>query len=225
MSPVDPPAEKVAGAPAAHAATDETNAAIDNEHNMTVRQSLRFWWKAIVFSFIISLCVIMEGYDTSLMNNFFPFPAFKNRFGDEIDPDGGRVVSSRWQTIILNGTQVSRAPGPADSPAPFRLTGASRCPGRLHRRPRHQRLHLRVAGIQEDHGRQHGLHDGRHLYPLLLHRSAHVSGRWSGSGAPLGRLPDARHLLCRRSLPNPPARCVASLAFPPLIWSRPSSGC
>lgn len=109
MSPIDPPAEKAAGAPAAHTATDETNAAIDNEHNMTVRQSLRFWWKAVLFSFIISLCVIMEGYDTSLMNNFFPFPAFKNRFGDEDDPEGGRLVSSRWQTIILNGTQVSWA--------------------------------------------------------------------------------------------------------------------
>ena len=93
--------------PVAHTAADETNAAIDNEHNITVRQSLRFWWKANVFSFVISLCVIMEGYDTSLMNNFFPFPAFKNKFGDEDDPNGGRLVSSQWQTIILNGTQVS----------------------------------------------------------------------------------------------------------------------
>jgi SP family general alpha glucoside:H+ symporter-like MFS transporter len=86
--------------------SDETNAAINNEHNMSVRQSLRFWWKAIVFSFVISLCVVMEGYDTSLMNKFFAFQPFRNRFGDEIDADGNRLVSSRWQTIILNGTQV-----------------------------------------------------------------------------------------------------------------------
>ena len=128
MSPVDLPDEKVAGAPAAHSAADETNAAIDNEHNMTVRQSLRFWWKAIVFSFVISLCVIMEGYDTSLMNNFFPFPAFKNHFGDEDDPEGGRLVSSRWQTIILNGTQVSRGPRPGRQPGPLRLTRAPALP-------------------------------------------------------------------------------------------------
>lgn len=86
--------------------TDDTNAAINNEHQMSVRQSIRFWWKAIVFSFVISLCVVMEGYDTSLMNKFFAFTPFKNRFGDGIDADGNKLVSSRWQTIILNGTQV-----------------------------------------------------------------------------------------------------------------------
>lgn len=85
---------------------DDTNAAINNELNMSVRQSLRFWSRAIVFSFVISLCVVMEGYDTSLMNKFFAFSPFQNRFGDEVDADGNKLVSARWQTIILNGTQV-----------------------------------------------------------------------------------------------------------------------
>ncbi|CAN9104398.1 unnamed protein product [Alternaria alternata] len=98
--------EKVASTQGQHNAVDETSAAINNEHNMSVRQSLRFWWKAIVFSFVISLCVVMEGYDTSLMNKFFAFQPFRNKFGDEIDADGNKLVSSRWQTIILNGTQV-----------------------------------------------------------------------------------------------------------------------
>ncbi|KAH9866272.1 hypothetical protein J1614_008838 [Plenodomus biglobosus] len=98
-------AESVTSAPVHHV-VDDTNTAIDNEHNMTVRQSLRFWWKAIVFSFVISLCVVMEGYDTSLMNKFFAFTPFKNRFGDQVDADGNPLVSARWQTIILNGTQV-----------------------------------------------------------------------------------------------------------------------
>ncbi|KAH8193870.1 hypothetical protein TruAng_011968 [Truncatella angustata] len=87
-------------------AVEETNTALNNERKMGVIQSLLFWRKAVAFSFFISLAVIMEGYDTSLMNNFFPFPAFKNKFGDEIDPDGGMLVSSKWQTIILNGTQI-----------------------------------------------------------------------------------------------------------------------
>lgn len=98
-------AERTASAPG-HNVADDTNAAIDNEHNMSVRQSLRFWWKAIVFSFVISLCVVMEGYDTSLMNKFFAFQPFRNRFGDQVDAAGDKIVSSRWQTIILNGTQV-----------------------------------------------------------------------------------------------------------------------
>jgi SP family general alpha glucoside:H+ symporter-like MFS transporter len=89
---------------------EDTTAAINNEHNMSVRQSLRFWWKAIVFSFVISLCVVMEGYDTSLMNKFFAFQPFRNKFGDQVDADGVKIVSSRWQTIILNGTQVRMSP-------------------------------------------------------------------------------------------------------------------
>jgi SP family general alpha glucoside:H+ symporter-like MFS transporter len=89
-----------------------TNNAINNEQKMSVRQSLRFWWKAVVFSFVISLAVVMEGYDTSLMNKFFAFEPFRNRFGDQVNPDGGMLVSARWQTIILNGTQASKDASP-----------------------------------------------------------------------------------------------------------------
>lgn len=99
-------AEKVEPMGSHHNVADDTNAAIHNEHKMSVRQSLRFWWKAIAFSFVISLAVVMEGYDTSLMNKFFAFQPFRNRFGDQVDADGTPIVSSRWQTIILNGTQV-----------------------------------------------------------------------------------------------------------------------
>lgn len=99
-------AERAESTTKGHGAADGTNAAIHNEHNMTVRQSLQFWWKAIMFSFVISLAVVMEGYDTSLMNKFFAFEPFRNRFGDQTNPEGGKLVSSQWQTIILNGTQV-----------------------------------------------------------------------------------------------------------------------
>lgn len=101
-------AEKGVLAPPAdeHDALRATNKALKHERQMRVVKGLLFWRKAIVFSFFISLAVIMEGYDTSLMNNFLPFPAFKNKFGDQVDPDGGRLVSARWQTIILNSTQV-----------------------------------------------------------------------------------------------------------------------
>lgn len=63
-----------------------------------------------MFSFIISLAVIMEGYDTNLMGNFYPYPSFKNRFGDQVDPEGGMLVSAKWQTIIGNSTQVPIPP-------------------------------------------------------------------------------------------------------------------
>lgn len=40
------------------------------------------------------------------MSNFYVFPAFSNRYGDEINSEGEMIVSSRWQTIINNGVQV-----------------------------------------------------------------------------------------------------------------------
>ena len=46
------------------------------------------------------------------MSNFYPFPAFKNRFGDQPDPeDGGMLVSSHWQTIINYGVQAGSIVG------------------------------------------------------------------------------------------------------------------
>lgn len=129
--------EKVTSTQGQHNAVDETSAAINNEHNMSVRQSLRFWWKAIIFSFVISLCVVMEGYDTSLMNKFFAFQPFRNKFGDEIDADGNKLVSSRWQTIILNGTQVHIYTSESISLTDF----TNKHIGRMHSRSHRQRLY------------------------------------------------------------------------------------
>lgn len=104
--------EKVAGAGAVPAVShndhDQGDAitAMQIERGMSVRDSLRFWPKAIIFSFIISLAIIMEGYDTNLMSNFYVFPAFQQRYGDQINNKGEPIVSSRWQTIINNGVQV-----------------------------------------------------------------------------------------------------------------------
>ncbi|EXF80193.1 sugar porter family MFS transporter [Colletotrichum fioriniae PJ7] len=84
----------------------EAITAMQNERQMSVRDSFRFWPKAILFSFIISLAIIMEGYDTNLMSNFYAFPAFMKRYGDQVDANGDPLVSARWQTIINNGTQA-----------------------------------------------------------------------------------------------------------------------
>ncbi|KAH6844795.1 hypothetical protein B0I37DRAFT_378296 [Chaetomium sp. MPI-CAGE-AT-0009] len=86
--------------------TSEALNAIKAETQMTLRDTFRLWTKAILFSFVLSLAVIMEGYGTNLMSNFYPSPASKNHYGDQVDPDGGRLISARWQTSISNATQV-----------------------------------------------------------------------------------------------------------------------
>lgn len=39
---------------------DDANIAVGTERGMTVRDSLRLWPKAVIFSFFISLAIIME---------------------------------------------------------------------------------------------------------------------------------------------------------------------
>lgn len=85
----------------------EAKNATSNELNMTVREALRLYPKAVLFSVIFSTAVVMEGYDLSLMGSFYAFTPFKNFFGDQPDPEeGGRLVSAQWQTGVSNGVQA-----------------------------------------------------------------------------------------------------------------------
>jgi SP family general alpha glucoside:H+ symporter-like MFS transporter len=43
------------------------------EKTMLVMQAIRYYKKAIFWSLIISMCVIMEGFDTNLLGNFYPY--------------------------------------------------------------------------------------------------------------------------------------------------------
>lgn len=45
-------------------------AAASKEKQMTLLQGIKLYPKAIFFSVIISTCIVMEGYDVSLINNF-----------------------------------------------------------------------------------------------------------------------------------------------------------
>lgn len=85
---------------------EEAKAATAGEHELTIRDAIKLYPKAIAFSIIFSTAVIMEGYDLSLMGSFFGLPPFRNFYGTEDNPDGGRQISAPWQSGILNGTQV-----------------------------------------------------------------------------------------------------------------------
>lgn len=85
---------------------EEAKAATAGEHELTIRDTLRLYPKAIAFCVIFSTPVVIEGYDLSLMGSFFGLPPFRNFYGTENNPEGGRQISAAWQSGILNGTQV-----------------------------------------------------------------------------------------------------------------------
>lgn len=75
-----PPSDATADAPAGADIQDPSKTHINiveharsaahKERNMTIRQGIKLYPKAIFWSVLISTCIVMEGYDISLVNNF-----------------------------------------------------------------------------------------------------------------------------------------------------------
>ncbi|KAJ2965887.1 hypothetical protein NQ176_g10404 [Zarea fungicola] len=69
--------------------TVEAQVATADEHSLTVREAFRRYPKAVLWSAVMSLTIVMEGYDLSLM--------FK---------DHGYLISTPWQTSLGLGATV-----------------------------------------------------------------------------------------------------------------------
>ncbi|KAF7561553.1 hypothetical protein G7046_g2586 [Stylonectria norvegica] len=82
----------------------EARAANINEHNSTVRQSLKEHRWAVMWSILVSTSVIMEGYDTTLLSSFLGYPAFQEQFGHYADNVGRYEVAARWQSALWAGS-------------------------------------------------------------------------------------------------------------------------
>lgn len=85
-------------------------AATAREKDMGVWMAVRTYPTAICYSMALSLCLIMEGYDTSLTNNFFSLPQFRQKFGQRLD-DGSYQLTASWMSGLQNGTQVGQILG------------------------------------------------------------------------------------------------------------------
>jgi SP family general alpha glucoside:H+ symporter-like MFS transporter len=101
--------------------------ATTKEQQMTLREGLRMYPNAIMWSVIISTCIAMEGYDLCLLGNFCEsiaefktrrgsfftdaFPAFNKRFG-VLGADGTYQVPARWQSGLSNVSHVVESPRP-----------------------------------------------------------------------------------------------------------------
>ncbi|KKY39786.1 putative maltose permease mal31 [Diaporthe ampelina] len=76
---------------------DEAARATAAEHSMTLRQGLKTHKKAAIWSVLISATIIMEGYDTQLLGNFWGYNAFRQKFGEYSGEEHGWQITSAWQ--------------------------------------------------------------------------------------------------------------------------------
>lgn len=77
---------------------------------MSLLQGIRLYPKAIGWSLLISTCICMEGYDVCLLSNFYAFPQFNRKYGEQL-PNGSYQVPARWQSGLSNGANVGEIIG------------------------------------------------------------------------------------------------------------------
>lgn len=71
--------------------------ATTREHQMTLWQGIKLYPKAIGWSVLFSMAIVMEGYDVVLMGSFFAYPSFQAKYGT-LQPDGSYQLSGAVRT-------------------------------------------------------------------------------------------------------------------------------
>lgn len=82
---------------------DISNNAKENDHQektMTLKEGLKTFPRAAMWSIVLSSAIIMEGYDTNLLNSFYGFPDFVNKFGTYFPEKGKKEIPAKWQTAL-----------------------------------------------------------------------------------------------------------------------------
>lgn len=77
------------------------------EHNLTVRQAIKYHRWAIFWCLAVSMTVIMEGYDAILISNFWAYPTFQKKYGRWVGVTettrSGYQMEPAWQAGLGNG--------------------------------------------------------------------------------------------------------------------------
>ncbi|KAI1618228.1 MFS transporter [Exophiala viscosa] len=84
--------------------------ATEKEHKMSLWQGIKLYPKAVAWSILISTCICMEGYDVCLLSNFYAFPQFQRKYGEQLS-DGSWQIPARWQSGLSNGANVGEIIG------------------------------------------------------------------------------------------------------------------
>ncbi|KAI5961233.1 MAL1 [Candida pseudojiufengensis] len=81
------------------------------DKSMPLREGVRTFPKAVLFSLILSSCLIMEGYDTSLLASMYSNDSFKLQFGNYYSDIDQYQVPAKWQTAFSMGYQTTQLIG------------------------------------------------------------------------------------------------------------------
>lgn len=89
-----------------HFARIPSKSSSHREHSLTVREAIRAYPAAMFWSFAVSMCIIMEGYDAILIVNFFAFPQFQRKC--ELHTSAVRCNTAKVLTHIFPRRRLCR---------------------------------------------------------------------------------------------------------------------
>ena len=77
---------------------------------MELTTGFRIYPKAVLWSIVLSSCLIMEGFDTAILGSFYAFPAFLKQFGIRA-PNGDLTIPPSWQNGLTGATNCGEIIG------------------------------------------------------------------------------------------------------------------
>ncbi|KAK9326350.1 general substrate transporter [Lipomyces orientalis] len=77
----------------------------ENEEALPLWKAIKAYPKAIFWSLAVSMCVVMEGYDTVLIGNFYAYPTFARKYGTYF-PGVGYQLTAAWQAGLGNASGI-----------------------------------------------------------------------------------------------------------------------
>lgn len=85
-------------------------AAVQTEHSMTFTEGLKNFPRAIFWAAVISLAIVGEGFDTSLISSFYAFRTFREAYGVPT-AENGYQITTKWQASLNNGSAAGAIVG------------------------------------------------------------------------------------------------------------------
>lgn len=78
---------------------------------MTLMQAIKKYPKACLWSMVISLTIIMDGYDGALLGSLSAFPSFKKHFGVYVNAKSGYQIPANWQVALGCSSSIGNIVG------------------------------------------------------------------------------------------------------------------
>ncbi|KAJ5613724.1 hypothetical protein N7528_007378 [Penicillium herquei] len=90
---------------------DNAKQGTDLEKQMTLGRAIKLYPKAVFWSIVLSTALVMEGYDTLLLANFYGLSTFSKKYGTLDSATGAYKVSAPWRSGLSDSAAVGEIIG------------------------------------------------------------------------------------------------------------------